>query len=60
MGSLLSAPKKSTAMQAWDYMHVFISSTFNDMHAERDSLYFLGQRCGWVPAREDIRVELPA
>lgn len=96
-------------MQAWENVYVFISSTFNDMHAERDYLVkrvfpelaawceerrlrlvdidlrwgvtekdsqenkrvvdvclrnidrcrplflcFLGQRRGWVPAREDI------
>jgi hypothetical protein len=26
------------AAQAWETVHVFVSSTFNDMHAERDYL----------------------
>lgn len=38
MGVPLAERKAANEMQAWENAYVFISSTFNDMHAERDYL----------------------
>jgi hypothetical protein len=50
--------KKEVTMQ-WENVHIFISSTFNDMHAERDYDRFYAE-LGRFPLTDAVKDEMKA